>query len=727
MKQMIGLLFVLAFTACLLAACGGQNTQPAKERESAAAETAPEESGGMEENAGGNGTPEAAGADRTMLEAEGLERLTEQVELPEDPQTEYEVTDIQTYEEETVWRYAQTYGGVEVYGSSVLVASGAEDYVAGICYDLTEAFEENFDAQVAEAETVPSWMTAEEGEGASLTYDTGTLRAVIYVTGEEAVVARCVEVRLETEEESCVFELVFSLDGSILYDYSELNQTMEFSDAEITGAYSLTLSVEDNTYYAYNQEYNFFVTDQRTRKKASAWAEAHSAWDEALGHRTVELDKSVIYSTGTSRWTKGAASTVLESAAVFYDVARWYDEHFGWVGLNNDGSACMIQLTDESGSPAANYSSAVILMNSEVVQAPEVLAHEFGHSVFSGLTGSSKTENESGALNEAVSDVFAVLYLGDGSWRIGANIGNCKDLISAQKIVDGEVTQWPIAMKDYAMDSVWFSEEMDWKTTVKKVLDFLPGVDIRCETSNQHTHGNSAIVSHTLYRIWDEVLDRDDEVLGNLLFQCLRYVPVGGGFSQFRDAFLYAMRQHCDIDTVMYASTFFDMAGIWSAGSDNLARIRRQVLASTNQCIFDVASMTYGELCALGLDMEIFEDQDGWICDVRWNDAVVAYISYASGDIPKEETYPYWVNVQDFQGGAAYAPVMEGITTGMTYYEFIAGNDDPPELYSSEFFGVMCADFETEDGALVTLYFEDPEESGILTMAEIIYPDRKGN
>ena len=92
--------------------------------------------------------------------------------------------------------------------------------------------------------------------------------------------------------------------------------------------------------------------------------------------------------------------------------------------------------------------------------------------------------------------------------------------------------------------------------------------------SSEKCHENSFIVSHTLYGIWDKVYERNDDAFGRILFRSLRYVPSNPRFSEFRDAFLFTMSKSHPTDDVAYASTFFDVAGIKSAGSANIARMK---------------------------------------------------------------------------------------------------------------------------------------------------------
>ena len=74
-------------------------------------------------------------------------------------------------------RYTQTYGGVDIWDSEVVVSDGEDPALTGNYVDLSEAFGYGFEELKIEAESIPDWMQ-DSGE---IRYDLESLKPVIYV------------------------------------------------------------------------------------------------------------------------------------------------------------------------------------------------------------------------------------------------------------------------------------------------------------------------------------------------------------------------------------------------------------------------------------------------------------------------------------------------------------------------------------------------------------------
>ena len=360
----------------------------------------------------------------------GRDIIREELGLSEAEVAALEATDIKLYDDETVIRYVQYYQDIEIYGSSMLAVSGGDPYCAGTYYDLSEAFGDVFEQLIKDAWTVPKWMTDLSSNNIALIYDKSTLRPVIYIKKEgKAILAYSVEANFSVDDESIMLSLVVSQDGTSIYECNSLDNFDYFTDVYVKGNDDITLSKEGEIYYAYNSEYNFYginmIGSSKDMKKV---AESYSKEDKSLHRRTVELDCELMFKRKSKDWSEGEAETILATMVQFYDVANWYDEHFGWVGLNGNNSPSAVIVTTQGGPLAANYSSAIVIMNTEVSKGPEILAHEFCHSVFYGMTNTPNPTNQAAALNEAVSDAFAALYLGDGSWNLARNTSQPKNI-----------------------------------------------------------------------------------------------------------------------------------------------------------------------------------------------------------------------------------------------------------------------------------------------------------
>ncbi|MCD8116931.1 MAG: hypothetical protein LUE21_07435 [Oscillospiraceae bacterium] len=509
-------------------------------------------------------TAAPAAAEETAIEA-STELLSRTLELSEEEQADLIVEDAAVYEEDTVVRYAQTYQGVEIYGSSIVVVNGESEFMSGSYYDLSDAFGDDFADQVAAAEEQPEWLTDVTTDDGEMTIDQSSRRTVIYITGDDtAVLAYVVDATLTAGEEVIGLELIVSPDGTTLYDCVERNGTYQWDDAVVSGSSgSVTLSTDGSVYYAYNSEYNFYGVDGLGRTVDTVY-DALTNSQSGLDRRVVYLNESQVYSSGSASWSSGTSASMLTIMSQYYSVAKWFDETFGWVGLNGDGSLSAVVFSDDPKiGVAANDGAVVVFASEEVLKAPEVLAHEYGHSVFQYFAGYDP-KNETDALNEAVCDVFAALYLGDvlgdNSWKLAMNNSKSKDIPGTEKTMDDYQYDRYTTVYSNVSEAKSFSEVISYVLDENFVKQYT-------DQSTEHSHENSYIISNTLYKVWANVLEQDNALLEEILFRSLRYLPEGCSFSQFRDAFLYSVQLSCGADTAALAANYFAKAEIDTAGS----------------------------------------------------------------------------------------------------------------------------------------------------------------
>lgn len=646
--------------------------------------------------------------------------LREDLSLPETAEEELVVEQVDQYEDETVVRYAQTYEGVEIFGSSMVVAMGDEDLCVGTYYDLSNAFGEDFRDLADQAETVPDWMTTQYGNNGTLYYQTDTLRPVIYILPDKtAVVARCVEALVETGDSRAVYTLVLSLDGKTIYTW----QTCEagFTDAAVTGPNdeSYVVSKEDNLYYAYNRDLNFYIYAGDVDEVA-----------DYLSSKGAKIDKDLMYRAKTDNWTSGRAKRAFEAMTAYGDVARWYRDELGYDGINGKGGAAMVVLGEGNGASVAvngdRYGGVTYLYTTKegytAADAPEILAHEYGHAVIKNISGTNGS-GQTAALCESVCDILGACYL--NGWHLAKVMAGTDDdkniagskLKTMDDYIYDDLDDYGDVFNKYLDNPVYsfFYEIYDHASAAGMVDDY-----ITMSSDAYHYHENAFILSYTVYRVWDRELDRNYEVLANLVMNAIRYLPKDADFSDFRTAFLYSARKSFEIDKVARMSTIFDAAGIKAADRSELVNVG----AAKDQSIFHYSlllGMPYKEIAMIDWEEQYFYDSFDypgmWYFNARRNGAQV-FLDF-TGTIEDPKAYPNSVAVYDTAAGAAGVLLLPEVKTGMTYEQIksvlpgIAELKDEPEL---DYLYARCI---RDDGLCLDMYFTNAMGEPVLTNAII--------
>lgn len=261
------------------------------------------------------------------------ENLQQLLGMEDDQLNDISVTQVQTYEDETIVRYVQTYRGVEIYGSSMVATSADEEFFGGTYYDLTDAFGEDFDTQVEETATVPEWMQSTE----SVFVDTESLHPVIYITPEhEAILCRCFFVEIYLDGVTERVEVVTDISGRELYEFNPQDQKQYYSPADVQGSSGRLPVVEENgIYYAYNDEYNFYAAYKVFETSDDVDIDDFSR--DIGGKLKLVGSSDLIYSAKSDDWSNGDAALIACAMETFYDVAAWYDHQFGYNGLDGHG------------------------------------------------------------------------------------------------------------------------------------------------------------------------------------------------------------------------------------------------------------------------------------------------------------------------------------------------------------------------------------------------------
>lgn len=617
--------------------------------------------------------------------------LAMRLSLTDEQAEDLVVTDARDYGDESIIRYSQVWQGVEIYGSSIVTTSEDETFAMGAYYDLSEAFGEDFDTLVAQAAQAPAWMTDQTAEDLAVRFDRDSLRPVIYITEDQtALVARCFIVELTSGGETYMLEVVTSPAGDRIYSINNLEEISGYDNVTVEAGDASCEIVKDNgTWYAYNEEYNFYLASEIYGKSGEVDADDYCRYQKNIMMYQGYGEEGMVYSRENDDWSKGDAKNVIRAMDQMYQVADWYYNTFGYWCIDNMGGLCAVVLCDEVKGTAQNANSAVIILSPKVVNAPEILVHEYGHAVFRYFTWDlGELKNQTAALSEAVCDVFGCLYLaeqGDKSWIVGAAADSARNISGTFKTMD-----------DYGYDRYKDNEEV-WKEQHPKYVfdmwltdqlgesiddagdqffgegDYVRPIYAKDGSSTTRRYANSFIISNTLYRFWKEDLGKDSELLGKMLYRSLRYMPSRPDFSDFRNAFVYAAELFGGPGVAAAAGAQFDKAGIPADVAWNIVRVVKSQLNNKRllaYCTADFAAISE----AFRDSFYTTPDADGgnvWNCTCMIAQGLSIVFTFAS-DYEDPDATPIYATYDDlmyWSGGSTGAELAQGLNMGMTYAE----------------------------------------------------------
>lgn len=643
----------------------------------------------------GSTQPSEASAQQIEQICDNLQQI---LDIDDASAEEITVTQVQSYDDETVVRYTQTYRGVEIYGSSIVATSADEGFFGGTYYDLSEAFGEDFEAQAAAVSQYPSWMTDSD----AVTFLRDTYRPVIYIADDnQAHLAVCFYVQVTGGDTGCLLEFVVSHDGSRVFLVSAVNQAFGFTDAQVdTGFGTMTITRDGDTYYAYNRENNVYVTkaifnDDNDDRKADA--KPYMELKDGDNYHTPNFRPDLIYSSKSDNWSQGERDTAINLLKTFCDINQWYGTRYGYWSLDGKGGVNILGVMEEQdGSPAINYNATLIWAQPNAVTYPEIMAHEFFHAIFArtlGLNVRNQAQNQTAALNEGIADTFGALYLlttldpGSGHDAFGIlELENCWILAKGLDGDDKNIPAMNYTMDDYRMDRYSDHEEYDtgnpfssdmWRYNFDVVMDYIEADgSIRLENcSTAEAHHNSYIISNTMYRIWREVLDRDAEALSRILYRSLRYLPSNADFNDFRSAFLRAAKQLYGQTVADAAGVQFDKAGIKEGVAGVVIKIlesRQKVEYLLEYCTSDYAAIFRDFEYSSYTNPDINGDGGNvWNCTCMLGQGAAIVFTFAS-DYEDPNATPFCATIDDllyWSGSSAGLKLCEGLKLGMTYAE----------------------------------------------------------
>lgn len=573
-----------------------------------------------------------------------------------------QVQSMQTIDGQLVTHCSQTYKGVEIYDSGIVTIDGDDEaLVIGTYYNMAEAFGDDFDALVQQASQVPDWMVDGYYDDLEVTYHTDTLRPVIYIYEGMPIVAIEFDMTLSGNGSSERYTMVMDAQGKTCYEYS--SNLMGFNPTSTQSG--VTIAEKDGKYYAYDMENSVYVSNVVTLDDD----ELDSFYDGT----GAKLDVNLIYRL------KGSSSDnmALDVLSTMSDVMQWYKDKFGYYGVDGKGGEAMAIVGvdyDKLSSIAANacekghvFLFSVDDNSKTAADAPEILAHEMCHAVLKNVVGLSN-KNQSGSLHEAISDVFACLYDPDSDWVIGSALGKKqeKNIAGNNRIMDDFRYDWQY-MKDYDKGGYIYLGEDNILTYIRK--------KIVGETScSIEKYRNSEIVSGAMYKIWKNVFNMDDDLMGKTLMDCLQYLPGDADFSQFRAAFMYSTGKLVGTEAARRVGTQFDAVGI-RQDKNQYTTIRSR---ENPDYLLDMMEMTYGQVRMMNWDSCNFtETFENWYC-LCDKEGVSLNFCYEGTDEAQADALPISANLFDNWSPVRAVPIADDLYLSMTYGEIAKIYDISP-------------------------------------------------
>lgn len=507
------------------------------------------------------------GADADVLPDEGGGSLP----------TEFVVESVRQYEDETIVRYIQTCGGVEIWNSDIVVSDAENPALVGNYLNLSDAFGSEFETLKNEAGTLPDWMQDTE----EIRFDKNTLRPVIFIDEDQtAYMARFVTVTVTGEDHvELRADLVLSLDGETMYDYvPESEPDMYDSDSfDPATLYGSEIQVEGarigNKYYAYDQKRNYYVYF-RSRKGVKS-KRVQITLKKLLGANGMAADPAYMYSLSSDQWNRDQADYIIETMNSFNQAYDWYAEELHYYGTAGHGETMVLTTGSRDDDTRAmcmagsDTRGLTIYSYGDIYKSPEIYVHEMGHGIQDNIVGHvAKSGGEAGALKEAMSDILAACYLKNDRWLIGGETEKWRNISRSIRMQYGKVKPCPETVDGFMYDH---EVTKGWEKGIYIILTAAGE-----EFSDKTKYFNANIISHTVYVIWRDLLNKDYDLLARIMMESFRYLSRDFDFSEFEYAFLHSLEKlHPDENIVEEARLKFSKAGIYVTANDWINKVSR--------------------------------------------------------------------------------------------------------------------------------------------------------
>lgn len=433
-----------------------------------------------------------------------LESFREEIGF-RDARSEYRLAEAVEVGYGTVYRFQQIGGGMDVYGRTLSVSvdkNGRPLFYSGNYLDVSD-FAEGDAVRNAEDET------REEADA----------EAIVWSLGHAPVKAYSVL----ADGERKIFS---SLDGSLLAEepLSPSIVTREQTDAD---GNTVQIGIEPaagSGYYLADYTRNIFLYNSRNSTTGGgAYFSTTGTFSDGMA---VSVYRNLVdaYDFYTDESNIGATRYGVDGNND--DVAGNYSlrgeivvEAYVHYGRNYENAQCYFEngmdyavIMVGDGSPSGTLYRPG--------RATDVIAHEYQHAITESMCGLVYL-NESGALNEAISDIFGALVEGDpsdeGFWTVGEN--------AVPSSLD--------CLRSFALPSG------DYKINADDKYPLCHRIHNHVSCDNGGVHSNSTIPTHAQYKMWKARPDFfTRERIGTLWYAVLPTLTPNATFAEFSEALL---------------------------------------------------------------------------------------------------------------------------------------------------------------------------------------------
>ena len=345
------------------------------------------------------------------------------------------------------YRFLQTYQDIPVYGRNVIVYTDSEAQLQGMSNNYIQLNEINITEQISEEE---AYAIAERKYNEEVyisrgiktiytLYDTKpTLSWLFYVNG--VGVAETCLVDAEVGDVLAVFSDVFTDTGF----YEGENGTISFNTRKVDNdTYQLVdeeknlwvydsknmmtqyaIKDENGKFYYYNN-YKDEWYDKKGNEVVCTYKEATEKWmiTDQSGYLLGDNAEQIIYTADTSQpveivtndsthWSNEKAAKAISMVGNAYDFFEIVLNRKGYDGNNGQTNIYINDAWDDGNNAYSflgqNGPPTILAVGFNETLTSDIIGHEFMHSV-ENVTSGMIYQNESGALKEALSDIFGEL------------------------------------------------------------------------------------------------------------------------------------------------------------------------------------------------------------------------------------------------------------------------------------------------------------------------------
>lgn len=444
-------------------------------------------------------------------------------------------------------QYIQKLSGLEILNGGIRAVTdpNGETKYYGRVYELADG--DTFNAQ--DIDSSPAWLDDLQREVSSILIDRNSVSSALYIDENDVCVPVLrFEAEIITDGEPELYTLVASADGEILYECEPHTVSYQSNNVVCDGSRMKVVN-ENGKYYGFSPDYHYFIWNKQETNPEIV--------ESDLTDNGFVPTLSDMFSTDSSDWSFSKEnqypSYVFKSMKTLNQVESFFAREYGYHGVDGKKGYAKVAVLDRPvrGTAFAGGNFFLCLGTTSdrlhtVADAPEILAHEYTHCILKNYCRLKNTD-ESGALHEAIADVFGVVFANREDWHLASafsEYGSDKDIASKAPV-----------MKDFQ-----YEEEAYFFQKIKCLRIF--------QFSTTFAHQNAYILSHALYNISMNVFQNNLPAFGKIVFHSLRYLGPNSVFSDYRAAFEASVEELYDAATAEKCGVWFDKAGIKKGNID---------------------------------------------------------------------------------------------------------------------------------------------------------------